>query len=556
MLGPDTDGGSGAIPEHFSPARRSAAADSWAGSPAIDFETILRVLKRRRALIVLCFLFVTGGAVIYSLSQQNMYTATATLLFRDPGFDQKFFGAPVLAPSVDPERAQETNVGLVSLEQVAARTATALGPDIGARVGQEVSVGGIGNADLAVINVIDPNPKDAALIATTYATQYIAFRRDADRAAVLQAGQLVLNKIAALPPAQRNGPLARQLSSQASQLQVLAGLQTGNAELVQPALVPSSPSSPTPRRDGIIAGIVGLLLGFGLAIGFERIDRRLHDPEELEAAFGLPLLGIVPTSPAYSRRKERSGRLTLPGAEAEAFRLLRARLRYFDVDHPVRTVLITSAAPGDGKTTVALHLAAAAATGGSRVLLVEADLRRPTLASELHVDPTGGLVGALMESSDSAVQSAIEVITTANWNGTRTAFDVLVAGGVPPNPSELIESAKMARMLGVMAKSYDLIVIDSTPIPVVSDAIALLGQVDGVIVVGRMGRTTRLATKRLRDQLVSLRATVLGVVANGVSKNAWGYYGNQYDNYVPAPITDLSELESEEQASGAPTAAP
>src|SRR5207302_1058290 len=147
-------------------------------------------------------------------------------------------------------------------------------------------------------------------------------------------------------------------------------------------------------------GIVGLLLGIGLAIGFERIDRRLNNPEQLESAIGLPLLGIVPMSPAYSHAKDGPAKLKLPGAEAEAFRLLRARLRYFDVDHPIRTVLVTSAAPGDGKTTVALHLAAAAATGGARVLLVEADLRRPTIAKQLTLDPTKGLTTALVDAPD------------------------------------------------------------------------------------------------------------------------------------------------------------
>jgi capsular exopolysaccharide synthesis family protein len=551
-LGPDTDR-NGAVSRYTALSRGSATTDSQSGSPAIDLETTLRVLKRRRWLILLCFVLVTGGTVGYSLSQQKKYSATAHLLFRDPGFDQKFFGAPVLAPSSDPQRQAETNVGIVSLEQIGALTAKVLGPDLGARVGREVTVQGQGNSDLAAITATDPNPRDAALIANTYATQYIDFRRAADRATIARAEQLVLSRVASLPPAQKNGPVARQLASQASQLQVLAGLQTGNAELVQPALVPTAPSSPTPRRDGIVAAIVGLLLGFGLAIGFERLDRRLNDPEELEAALQLPLLGIVPTSPAYSHAKDGHGKLRLPGAEAEAFRLLRARLRYFDVDHPIRTVLITSAAPGDGKTTVALHLAAAAATSGSRVLLIEADLRRPSLAKELHIDRKArGLVQALVDPSDDGLRDDVAVIST-DWNRTRGTFDVVVAGGVPPNPSELIESERMVRFLKRMARSYDLIVIDSTPLPVVSDAIPLLRQVDGVVVVGRVGVTTRLATKRLRDQLVNLHAPVLGVVANAISRSAWGYYGNQYDGYVPPPITDSSELDSDELSNDEPS---
>jgi len=127
-------------------------------------------------------------------------------------------------------------------------------------------------------------------------------------------------------------------------------------------------------------------LGLGVAFLLERFDRRIREPRDLEAIYGLPLLGVVPESAALSRsgKGKKNAREALPASEAEAFHLIRAHLRYFNVDRELRTLLIASAAPGDGKTTVARHLAAAAARMGARVLLLEADLRRPTMAQQLH----------------------------------------------------------------------------------------------------------------------------------------------------------------------------
>ncbi len=519
----------------------------------VDLATVARVWRRRRWLIIACVVIATASTLAYDLTRVKKYSASATLLFRDPGFDQKFFGTQVLAPSVDPERAQETNVGLVSLEAIAARTAARLRRPVGTIAG-EVSVAGVGNADLATITATDPNPRTAARIANTYAAQYVTFRRIADRQTVLDAKALVEDRLASLPPGQRNGTAGKDLQNQAAQLEVLADLQTGNAEFVQSALIPTSASSPTPKRDGIIAAIVGLLIGLGLAVAFERADRRLNDPEELEEAYQLPLLGLVPKSPAYVYPKKQlhQGELLVPPAEVEAFRLLRARLRYFNVDRELKVVLVTSASPGEGKTTVALHLAAAAASRGAKVILVEADLRKPTLRTRLKLPPGPGLVQILTDSSSDRALSAASVadasvfIGTEKLNGPGTGFHIITAGGLPPNSADLLESARMAKLLEVMRQSADLVVIDSTPLPVVSDAIPLTSRADGVLVVTRLGVATRVAAKRMRDQMSQLHLSVLGIIANGLDSRSWGYYGDQYD-YVPPPVIEDDESLAGEQ---------
>ena len=180
-----------------------------------------------------------------------------------------------------------------------------------------------------------------------------------------------------LTPSQRKATQGSALRAQLDQLRVLAALQTGNAELVQRAAAPTEPSTPKPLRNAILALFLAIALGVGLALLRDRLDHRLRDRDDAEALLGRPVLGVIPES--SSLRTDRGDALHLVGQEAEAFRTLRANLRYYDIDRDVRSLLVTSSAPGDGKSTVARCLAATAAAAGVRVILVEADLRRPTL---------------------------------------------------------------------------------------------------------------------------------------------------------------------------------
>lgn len=495
---------------------------------AVDLGALVGQLRRRLGVILVCLVAFPFLAIAVSLLQEKQYSATASLLFRDPAFDQKLFGSTFLAPSQDPDREAATNTELVSLEAVARRAARR----VGGRLTQEdvaamVKVAPAGQADVVTIVATDRSPEFAARLANTLGSEYVNFRKDADRTKIREAEALIGRQIQDLEPSARGGSKGRSLEQRADELRVLGSLQTGNAELVEQATVPRSPSSPKTLRNGILGAILGLIVGVMLALLLERLDHRVRDPKEMEDLFDRPILGGIPSSKSLEGRGTATA---LASAEAESFRLLRANLRYFNVDRDVRSVLVTSAAPADGKSTIGWNLASAAAGAGVRTLVIEADLRHPGLGAALGSTGSIGLSSVL--AGESTLEGALQEVPVSDGrNGTShgRVLHVLLSGPLPPNPTDLIESDRMRELLSHAEEAYELVVIDTPPTSVVSDAIPLVSQVGGVLVVGRLGKTTRGSMLQLRNQLANLNAPVLGVVINAVGRESAGYgYGAGY----------------------------
>jgi tyrosine-protein kinase len=511
----------------------STGASQEAGGRKTDLGGVIAVLRRRAGLILLCVVVGAVAATGISLLQQKQYSASASLLFRNPGFAENLFDNTGSAPATDPTREAATNEKLVGLEIVAKRTSEHLKGLTPEEISGMVSVSASGEADIVSVTATSSDPRQAKLVANTFAHQFIAFRAEADKSKLLEAKRLAEEEYGRLSPEQQAGPRGVALSSGAERLGILASLQTGNAELVQPAELPTSPSSPRPLRNGVVAALIGLMVGIGLVLLFERLNRRLRDPEEAREAFGLPILATVPESRAITASNMRSAALELPFMENEAFRMLRAQLRYFNVGRDLRTVVVTSHAASVGKSTVAWNLARVAATS-SRAIVVETDLRDPTLAVQHGLRQSPGLAELLTDQVelDAVIQSKPLAVETNGAGGSELQLDVIVAGANPPNPAELIESKAMSDILSQLAKRYEFVVIDTAPIGVVSDAFPLLRAVDGVIVVARIGQTTRDTAHEMRDQLDRLDVSALGVVANAVKLRRGGRYG--YGYYGPA----------------------
>ncbi len=467
------------------------------------FERGLAIVRRNLLLLAICLITVPAVALIYSKLQTKEYTASASLLFGTQSLEAKLFG---FEPNGDSQRETATNLKLVSVDQVAVRTAQAMDvPGLTpSAVREKITVTPEGESELIAIEATDTSPALATRIANEFADQYISFSRDEEKAKIEQAKSLVEANLEQLSPSEQEGPAGEVLERRVRQMEALAAIQTGKAELAQPATEPSSPSSPRTTRNVALGIFLGLLLGIGLALAREQFDRRLRDLEDVEDILRMPVLGTIPRSRAISDRGA-GAELTPTGAEGEAFRMLRASLHYFNVDRTVTSILITSAAAQDGKTTVAWNLSLSEARAGTRILHIEADLRRPSLARALGIGDDDGL--SLVLAGISQPAGAIRTIH---------GVDVLTAGPLPPNPAELIESKRMTELLKWAEQEYDRVVVDTPPSAVVADAVPLFERIGGIAVVVRLQQSPREPLEHLRDQLANTGAPVLGIIVNGV----------------------------------------
>lgn len=514
---------------------------------SVGIEQALGVVRRRALLIVLCFALAAGAAYGLSKHQPKKYTATASLVFNNSQANQQAAGLQAVSSGGSQLPQQDTNLKLVQLGDMAAKTAGRLGQGLTEeKVRADVSVLAQGESNVVNVSAVASSPILAADIANAYTKQFVREQQHANHAYYASALRLVNKQLASLSSKQKLSPSGVALAGRAQSLGVLAELRNGNVEIAQAALIPTSPSSPKVAKNTILGAVLGLLFGLSIAFVLERLDRRIREPKDLESVYGLPLLGVVPESSALSRSGGGIGEAgaALPSGESEAFHLIRAHMRYFNVDRELRTLMIASAAPGDGKTTIARHLAAAAARVGARVLLVEADLRRPTIARQLGLSAGRGLSDVLIGSVSLAEAThTIQLVAPSTDRPDGHSFDVLIAGATPPpNPGELIESRAMVNLLDQAKTRYDLVVIDTPPLTAVSDAFPLLKKVDGVIIVGRVGRNRRDVAERLHETLTGAGAPLLGVIANGFKSGRRGGYGYGYGyDYSPAKPTKSSE---------------
>lgn len=295
---------------------------------------------------------------------------------------------------------------------------------------------------------------------------------------------------------------------------IVADLEGGAAGAIEPRIIdtaqtPNRPVSPRPRRDLTVGALLGLFVGVGLAALLESLDRSVRAPGEAARLAGAPILAMVP------KRKDAADRPVLAPQDAgtpaaEAYRVLRTAVRFVDPDRAVRSLVITSPAAGDGKTSTAANLAVALAQAGERVILVDADLRRTRLASHFGVESEPGLTSLLI--GEASLDATLLQINS------RLSF--LPTGPLPPNPSELLGSEAMAGLLRELRSRCDILLLDSPPLLPVTDAQVLSTQVDGVVLVARFGRTQRDLLAQARERLDVVGARTFGGVLNAVPSSA------------------------------------
>jgi capsular exopolysaccharide synthesis family protein len=290
-----------------------------------------------------------------------------------------------------------------------------------------------------------------------------------------------------------------------------------------PATPPSAPVSPRTTLNLALGLLVGLAAGAGGALLREQLNTTVKTPDDVESVTGSVPLGLVPFDATARTQPLVSGEQT--DGRAEAFRTLRTNLQFADVDRPPRCFVVTSAMPDEGKTTSACNMALTLALTGSRVVLVEADLRKPRVCDYLGLDSGAGLTNVL------AGQHALADVLVP-WK--RRTLTVLPAGPVPPNPSELLGSQHMGTLLQSLAGEYDHVVIDTPPLLPVTDAAVLATIADGAVLIVRHGRSSRDDLELATQALAAVNARLLGTVLNFIPQRRRGYgYGYGYTDAKP-----------------------
>ena len=306
-----------------------------------------------------------------------------------------------------------------------------------------------------------------------------------------------------------------------------SGQQGMRIEVSESAQLPTSPVSPQVERNVLLGAAFGALLGLGYAVVRTLLDRRIRSSEDVERDTGVAVVGSVPDigkAPGIFLATAGGG----AALAAEGVRRLRTNLSYMDVDNPPRAIVVTSPKQGDGKSTVAANLAAAIAGSGQAVTLVDADLRRPTVAALTGVDDTVGLTDVLT--------GRLELADALQSHPTIEGLGVLTSGSRPPNPSEILGSQAMRTVISELTAT-GMLIIDAPPLLPVTDAAVVAHAADGAFVVVSAGRTLDTELANALGHLRTVNARPLGIILNRVSKRTvgagnYGHYGYGSDDYV------------------------
>ncbi len=495
----------------------------------------------RKWLWLVFVLAVIAGLTSYVISKKStpIYQASTTLMVNQAANPST---VAVYADILTSERLARTYANLLTSGPVLEETARRVGVDP-KELQRGITVTPVRDTQLLQIKVEGANPQLIAQIANTLPEVFI------DRNREMQLGQINKAKLEeeianteqdlaettqqlknVTDDTQRTRletSLAQYRSTYSNlvatyqQVKLNEAQATNNIVIAEPATAPVLPIRPRTRTNVLLAAVVGALLALGVAFLVEYLDDTIKTPDDISRVSGLSTLGAIARLKEAGGTRQLIAWLRTKAPESEAYRTLRTNIQFSSVDNPVRSLLITSSGPGEGKSTTTANLAVVLAQTSQRVIVVDTDLRRPVLHKVFGVPNNTGLTTALLAGDSTSVEDYLQPTEIEN-------LSVLTSGPVPPNPSELLGSHRMGHLIEALSNAADIVLFDSPPVLAVTDAVVLARQVDGILLVADAGHTREHALVGAVAELQKTGANVLGVALNRLDARRGGYYYYYY----------------------------
>jgi succinoglycan biosynthesis transport protein ExoP len=502
-------------------------------------------------LIVLGMVLGAGAAYTSSRLTTPVYVASTTLLINEAPSSGKTTDYASILTS---ERLAQTYSVMMTKRPVMTEVAKTLSLDSSqdsvARLAKQVSVNLVRDTQLVVLQVENEDPElatnlanaipvefarqNSALQAERYSDSKVNLAKEIETLKQqLIAKQNEINALGTERTPAQDAELSRFQSeltqlrqSSASLLQSYENIRlteaqsTSNIAVVEQAQTPELPVRPRTLQNTLLGAVAGLLLAMGIIFLIEYLDDRVRSPEQIDKVLKLPVVGLIARM-APGSVKDRADLIAVREPRSpivEAFRSLRTNIQFAGVDQPIRTLLVSSAGPSEGKSTVAANLAVVMAQAGLKVVLVDCDLRRPTMHEQFELPNRAGLTDVMLQDP-------------SQWNGVMQPtgvnnLSVVLSGSLPPNPSELLSSKRMHQFLAHLHQAYDMVIIDAPPLLPVTDALVLAPLTDGVVLVIDYGSTRIGEALQGKTQLDQSGARLLGVVMNKIpmGRRSYSYY--------------------------------
>lgn len=503
----------------------------------------ISVLRRRKWVIVLALIVVPAAAVVFSLRQSPLYSASAEVLINRQDLAAALTNTQSSTAQL-PDRDAATQAAAAHTPIVAKRVIKKL--DLKLVTADDLlkntSVLPALDSDILTFTASDPDPKVAIAIASEYALQYTKYRTELDTASLKVASDEVEARLAKLrAQGDKTSRLYTSLQDKEQQIATLEALQTANATVMR-AADKAVKVRPKPSRNGVLGLVLGLVLGIGLAFLLDALDTRVRSADEIRERLGLPLLARLPEPPRDLRGDNRLAMVAEPhSVYAESFRILATNLDFVNLEWGARSIMVTSSVQSEGKSTTVANLAVALARSGRRVALVDLDLRRPYLDRFFRLEERPGLTHvalgrvdldeALVTFTDIDADEDVDGAAPGSIDGTAAhagELMVLTSGALPPNPGEFVASRAVNDILDELRTRADVVLIDTPPLMQVGDAMTLSAKVDALMIVTRFSLIRRPMLGELHRVLDTCPAGKLGFVLTGAELEEGYGYGYSY----------------------------